>query len=781
MEFLIFSDSYEDAWNADYRGLTPANQYNIDYSVLGTSRVEPLLRDLRNTLYAAGMDVESAKGECNLGQHEIGFLYADALTTADNHAVYKTVAKEIAAARGQSITFMAKYDEREGNSCHIHLSLRGSDGSIVFWDSRPEPFDKLRTGSVEGSTELRALGLYDHFLAGVLATMADFTLLYAPNINSYKRFAAGSFAPTTIGWGEDNRTCAVRLVGRGPSARLENRVPGGDVNPYLALAAMIAGGRHGIAAGVGVAATVDRQRVHLRSAPDSALSHGRARGLRGLGRRPRGLRGRGRRPLHQHGRRRTAGLRRRRDQLGTPARLRADVMRVPANVTTVLNPATGEPIAEVEPTDGKRCDELIERAHRAFGSWRAVEPGQRARLLRRFADVVERHREELAVLEVANSGHPISSARWEADNVRDVLNYYSATPERLFGRQIPVAGGVDVTFHEPLGVVGVIVPWNFPMPIAGWGFAPALAAGNTVVLKPAELTPLTAVRLGQLALEAGLPEGVFTVIPGRGSVVGQRFVEHPLVRKICFTGSTEVGKAIMAGCAAQLKRCTLELGGKSANVIFADADLDGAAASAPYAVFDNAGQDCCARSRILVEASVHERFLALLEPAVRALRVVDPRREDAEMGPLISAAHRAGVRDHLDGVDVAFSGRAPEGPGFWMPPSVVLPRSTEDRVWREEVFGPLVAVLPFRDEDEAVAMANDTEYGLSGSIFTRDLGRALRVSRAIESGNLSVNSHSSVRYWTPFGGYKQSGLGRELGPDAPQAFTEEKNVFFAAN
>ena len=456
-------------------------------------------------------------------------------------------------------------------------------------------------------------------------------------------------------------------------------------------------------------------------------------------------------------------------------------MRVPANVTTVLNPATGEPIAEVEPTDGERCDELIERAHRAFGSWRAVEPGQRARLLRRFADVVERHREELAVLEVANSGHPISNARWEADNVRDVLNYYSATPERLFGRQIPVAGGVDVTFHEPLGVVGVIVPWNFPMPIAGWGFAPALAAGNTVVLKPAELTPLTAVRLGQLALEAGLPEGVFTVIPGRGSVVGQRFVEHPLVRKICFTGSTEVGKAIMAGCAAQLKRCTLELGGKSANVIFADADLDGAAASAPYAVFDNAGQDCCARSRILVEASVHERFLALLEPAVRALRVVDPRREDAEMGPLISAAHRAGVRDYLDGVDVAFSGRAPEGPGFWMPPTVVLPRSTADRVWREEVFGPLVAVLPFRDEDEAVAMANDTEYGLSGSIFTRDLGRALRVSRAIESGNLSVNSHSSVRYWTPFGGYKQSGLGRELGPDAPQAFTEEKNVFFAAN
>ena len=381
---------------------------------------------------------------------------------------------------------------------------------------------------------------------------------------------------------------------------------------------------------------------------------------------------------------------------------------------------------------------------------------------------------------MANSGHPIASARWEADNVRDVLNYYAAAPERLFGRQIPVAGGIDVTFREPLGVVGVIVPWNFPMPIAAWGFAPALAAGNTVVLKPAELTPLTAIRLGELAAEAGLPPGVFTVIPGRGSVVGQRFVEHPLVRKICFTGSTEVGKAIMAGCAAQLKRCTLELGGKSANVIFADADLDQAAASAPYAVFDNAGQDCCARSRILIEASAYERFLELLEPAVTALRVVAPTREDAEMGPLISAGQRERVQGYLADADVAITGSAPDGPGFWLPPTVVLPRSTRDRVWREEVFGPVVSVLPFTDEAEAIALANDTEFGLSGSIFTRDLGRALRVSRAIEAGNLSVNSHSSVRYWTPFGGYKQSGVGRELGPDAVHAFTEEKNVFFSA-
>ncbi|HZA04010.1 MAG TPA: aldehyde dehydrogenase family protein [Propionibacteriaceae bacterium] len=447
--------------------------------------------------------------------------------------------------------------------------------------------------------------------------------------------------------------------------------------------------------------------------------------------------------------------------------------------TTVINPATEQPVAEVETAGVTRTDALIEAAADAFPAWRDVAPGERARLLRRFATVVDDHLEELAQLEVLNSGHTIGNARWEAGNVRDVLNYYAAAPERLFGRQIPVAGGVDITFREPLGVVGVIVPWNFPMPIAGWGFAPALAAGNTVVLKPAELTPLTALRLAELGREAGLPEGVFTVIPGRGSVVGERFVTHRSVRKVCFTGSTEVGKAIMRGCADQVKRCTLELGGKSANVVFADADIPAAAASAPYAVFDNAGQDCCARSRILVQASVAEEFLDQLERAVKALVVTDPSSESAEMGPLISADHRQRVQRYLDEVDVAFTGVAPDGRGYWLPPSVVLADSPDQRIWREEVFGPVVAVLPFADEAEAVALANDSEYGLSGSIFTADLSRALRVSRAIQSGNLSVNSHSSVRYWTPFGGYKQSGLGRELGPDAPDAFTEEKNVFFA--
>jgi acyl-CoA reductase-like NAD-dependent aldehyde dehydrogenase len=449
-------------------------------------------------------------------------------------------------------------------------------------------------------------------------------------------------------------------------------------------------------------------------------------------------------------------------------------------VTTILiNPVTAEPFTEVPSATEAETDAAIERAHDAFLAWRAIAPGERARLLRAFAAVVDAHNEELAQLEVTNAGHTIGNARWEAGNVRDCLNYYSASPERLFGRQIPVPGGVDLTFHEPLGVVGVIVPWNFPMPIAGWGFAPALAAGNAVVLKPAEITPLTAIRIGELAVEAGLPPGVLTVIPGKGSVVGQRFVTHPLVRKVCFTGSTEVGKQIMAGCADQVKKVTLELGGKSANVVFADADVAAAAASAPYAVFDNAGQDCCARSRILVEQTAYDEFVGRLETAVRDLRVKDPAAEDSEMGPMVSSGQRASVQRYLDGATIAFTGSAPDGPGWWLPPAVVESRDTSAPIWREEVFGPVVAVMPFDDEEHAIALANDSDYGLSGSIFTSDLGRGLRVARAVEAGNLSVNSHSSVRYWTPFGGYKQSGLGRELGPDAPFAFTEEKNVFIA--
>ena len=449
----------------------------------------------------------------------------------------------------------------------------------------------------------------------------------------------------------------------------------------------------------------------------------------------------------------------------------------------VINPATEELVRTVDLASTEETDEAVARAVAAGPAWRAVAPGDRGRLLRRFSDLVGEHQEELAQLEVANSGHTIGNARWEAGNVRDVLAYYSAAPERNFGKQIPVPGGIDITFKEPLGVVGIIVPWNFPMPIAGWGFAPALAAGNTVVLKPAELTPLTAMRLGELALEAGLPEGVFTVIPGKGSIVGERFVTHTDVRKVCFTGSTEVGQRIMRGAADQVKRITLELGGKSANIVFADADIEKAAAAAPYGVFDNAGQDCCARSRILVQRSAFDEFMEHFETAVKNVVVADPRDEATEMGPLISAGQHETVCSYVENseesVEVAFRGPAPEGKGFWYPATVVLPRSTTDRVWQEEVFGPVVAVMPFDDEADAIAKANDTAYGLSGSIWTRDLGTGLRVARGVEAGNLSVNSHSSVRYWTPFGGFKQSGIGRELGPDALDAFTDVKNVFIS--
>jgi acyl-CoA reductase-like NAD-dependent aldehyde dehydrogenase len=451
----------------------------------------------------------------------------------------------------------------------------------------------------------------------------------------------------------------------------------------------------------------------------------------------------------------------------------------------VINPATEVLVRTVTQPDLEQTDAAIARADLAGASWREVAPADRGRLLRRFSEVVDSHLEELAQLEVTNAGHTIGNARWEAGNVRDVLNYYSAAPERLFGKQIPVAGGMDVTFKEPLGTVGIIVPWNFPMPIAGWGFAPALAAGNTVVLKPAELTPLTAIRLGELALEAGIPEGVFTVVAGKGSVVGERFVTHPAVRKICFTGSTAVGQRIMRGAADQVKRITLELGGKSANVIFDDADLELAAAAAPMSFLDNAGQDCCARSRILVQRNVFDRFMELFESAVRGVVVADPSQSTTEMGPLISAGQREAVRSYVEEsaepVDIAFRGDAPAGAGFWYPATVVLARSARDRIWREEVFGPVVAVLPFEDEADAIAMANDTEYGLSGSIWTRDVGRAIRASRGIQAGNLSVNSHSSVRYSTPFGGFKQSGIGRELGPDALDSFTDVKNVFISTS
>jgi acyl-CoA reductase-like NAD-dependent aldehyde dehydrogenase len=446
----------------------------------------------------------------------------------------------------------------------------------------------------------------------------------------------------------------------------------------------------------------------------------------------------------------------------------------------VIEPATEQVLAEVPRAGVEETDTAVQRGLEAFPSWRALTPEQRAGALHRLSDALEERQEELARLEARNVGKPIADARAEMAMVVETFRYYAGAPQRLLGETIPVAGGVNMTFREPLGVIGLITPWNFPLVIASWKVAPALAAGNTVVLKPAELTPLTALALERIAAVAGLPEGVVNVVAGPGSVCGQRLVEHPEVAKIAFTGSTEVGRRIAAAAAGTIKRVTLELGGKSANVVFADADLEAAAAAAPLAVFGNAGQDCCARSRILVERPGLDSFMAALEDAVRAIRVGDPLDEQTEMGPLISDDQRKKVRSYLDdGVPVAIRGSAPAGRGFWFAPVVLCPVANDDRAAREEIFGPIACVIPFEGEEEAVSLANDTIYGLSGSIWTRDGAKALRVARAVETGVVSINSNTSVRVTTPFGGFKQSGVGRELGPHALEYYSELKNVFYA--
>ncbi|MGZ4334936.1 MAG: aldehyde dehydrogenase family protein [Gaiellaceae bacterium] len=446
---------------------------------------------------------------------------------------------------------------------------------------------------------------------------------------------------------------------------------------------------------------------------------------------------------------------------------------------TVLNPATEEAIATLASAGVEETDAAVARAQAAFPAWRAVSPADRGRLLRRLATLVEEHHEELARIESGNVGKPISGARAEVGMVADVFHFYAGAVDKRHGDTIPVAGGIDMTFREPLGVVGLIVPWNFPLNISSWKLGPALACGNTIVLKPAELTPLSALRLAELALDAGMPEGVLNVVVGKGSIVGRRLVEHPDVAKIGFTGSTEVGRGVMEGAAATIKRVTLELGGKSANVVFADADLERAAATAPYAVFDNAGQDCCARSRFLVEKRAYDRFAELLIESTRNVKVGDPREDATEMGPLISASHRETVASFVDADTPAlFTGEAPTGKGFWFPCTLVE-ATNDDRIAREEVFGPVAALIPFEDEADAIRIANDTPYGLSGSIWTQNGARALRVARALDTGVLSINSNSSVRVSTPFGGFKQSGFGRELGMHALDGYSEVKNVYYS--
>jgi betaine-aldehyde dehydrogenase len=457
-----------------------------------------------------------------------------------------------------------------------------------------------------------------------------------------------------------------------------------------------------------------------------------------------------------------------------------------SDTTAVVNPATEAVIATVPNQGPDEVDAAVTRAVEAGPAWRDVAPADRARLLRRLAARVEEEGEELARLETQNVGKPLGESRDEVAMVAEVLYFYAGAVDKHRGATVPVAGGVDMTFHEPLGVVAAIVPWNFPVAITSWKVGPALATGNTVVVKPAELTPLTAVRLAELALEAGLPDGVFQAVTGQGSVVGTRLVEHPDVAKVAFTGSTAVGREIMARAAGTIKRVTLELGGKSASIVFADADVERAASETPAGVFANAGQDCCARSRVLVQRPVFDEFLSWLDEAVKRWSVGDPTDPATKMGPLVSAAHRRVVAGFLapgmgepgsGRVEGRIAGAVPEGPGFWFPPTVVAPARAEWRLAREEIFGPVVAVIPFEDEADAVHLANDTPYGLSGSIWTRDGARALRMARAVQSGNLSVNSNSSVRVQTSFGGMKQSGFGRELGLEALASYTDVKNVF----
>jgi betaine-aldehyde dehydrogenase len=456
----------------------------------------------------------------------------------------------------------------------------------------------------------------------------------------------------------------------------------------------------------------------------------------------------------------------------------------------VVNPATGKVIATA-PQGGKEdVDRAVAAASKAFQDrkgWAAWPAGKRGRTLAKFASLIKQNSEELAQLESRNVGKPIVGARGEVVGASLVFDYYAGAANKVFGETIPVSKpGLDFTLREPIGVVGLIVPWNFPLLMASWKVAPALAAGNTAILKPASYSPLTAIRLGELALEAGIPAGVLNVVTGPGGSAGASIAAHPGIGKVAFTGETTTGQEIMRLASSNVKKISLELGGKSANIVFADADLDKFAAESPYAVFDNCGQDCCARSRILVERSAHDKVVELFAAATRKVKVGDPADDATEVGTLVSQKQRERVMDYItigrdEGAEIVVGGSPPDdaalADGAYLMPTVFDNVTNDMRIAREEIFGPVVAIIPFDTEEEAVRLANDTPYGLSGSIWSRDIGRALRTARGVQAGVLSVNSNSSVHTEAPFGGYKMSGIGRELGMHAIELYTEVKNVF----